>query len=45
MDKLNEVSLLHVVSIAELELPFGSKAKMALRGLVGEFLTQTYTLY
>jgi len=45
MDKLIKVSLLRIVNAAELELPFGSRAKMAQRGLVGEFLTRTYTLF
>jgi len=33
-DKLTKVSLLRIVSKAELELPFGSRAKTASRGLV-----------
>jgi len=37
MDKLVEVSLLRIVKSAELELPFGSRAKMAISVWLGEF--------
>ena len=37
MDKLIEVSLLRIVNAAELELPFGSSAKMATSVWLGEF--------
>ena len=36
MDKLVEVSLLRIVTDAELELPFGSRVKMTLLNWLGE---------
>ncbi|VAW83559.1 hypothetical protein MNBD_GAMMA16-267 [hydrothermal vent metagenome] len=37
MDKLIEVSLLRIVKAAELELPFGPRAKMATSVWLGKF--------
>ena len=37
MDKLIEVSLLRIVKFAELELPFGSRAKLATSVGLGAF--------